>query len=211
ADGEGEKALTHVIGDLAHRYRHFIRYGEPWSGTRLRRVLLVVVGHGGPLLGGVLADAQHLPHGRCQAGDRHSNSTRPGTTSLIVPQPDPVAVIAHIPSSARWAVPLTVATPGDLSMWKVLVRAPTERAVHPCTFRSPPSGPRRQRDGQLHRYASRAGTTERRYPSRSLPEPQPMPLPGGGRRRPCLQADRRRPASCRPAHRGFCRLAGSPG
>src|SRR5665811_1531826 len=35
-----------------------------------------------PLLGGVLADAQHLPHGRCQAGDRHSNSTRPGTTSL---------------------------------------------------------------------------------------------------------------------------------
>ena len=41
----------------------------------------LVVGHGGPLLGGVLADAQHLPHGRCQAGDRHSNSTRPGTTS----------------------------------------------------------------------------------------------------------------------------------
>jgi hypothetical protein len=38
ADGEGEKALTHVIGDLAHRYRHFIRYGEPWPGTRLRRV-----------------------------------------------------------------------------------------------------------------------------------------------------------------------------
>ena len=31
-----------------------------------------------------------------------------------------------------------VATPGDLSMWKVLVRAPTERAVHPYTFRSPP-------------------------------------------------------------------------
>jgi hypothetical protein len=26
-----------------------------------------------------LADAQHLPHGRCQAGDRHSNSTRPGS------------------------------------------------------------------------------------------------------------------------------------
>ena len=81
ADGEGEQALTHVIGDLAHRYRHYIRYGEPWPGTRLRRVLLVLVGHGGPLLGGVLADAQHLPHGRCQAGDRHSNSTRPGTTS----------------------------------------------------------------------------------------------------------------------------------
>jgi len=37
---------------------------------------------GGPLLGGVLADAQHLPHGRCQAGDRHSMSARPGTTSV---------------------------------------------------------------------------------------------------------------------------------
>jgi len=51
------------------------------SGTRLWRAALVLVGHGGPLLGRVLADAQHPPHGRRQAGDRHSNSTRPGTTS----------------------------------------------------------------------------------------------------------------------------------
>ncbi|MHB8188468.1 MAG: hypothetical protein ACYDDU_20840, partial [Dermatophilaceae bacterium] len=34
-----------------------------------------------PFLVGVLVDAQHLPHGRCQAGDRHPSSTRPGTTS----------------------------------------------------------------------------------------------------------------------------------
>ena len=34
ADSEGQKALTHVIGDLAHRYRHFIGYGQPWPGTR---------------------------------------------------------------------------------------------------------------------------------------------------------------------------------
>src|SRR5665811_378615 len=31
-----------------------------------------------------LGDAQHLPHGRLQAGDRHSNSTRPGTTSCCL-------------------------------------------------------------------------------------------------------------------------------
>jgi len=34
-----------------------------------------------PFLVGCLGDAQHLPHGRLQAGDCHSNSTRPGTTS----------------------------------------------------------------------------------------------------------------------------------
>src|ERR1035437_4351342 len=34
-----------------------------------------------PFLGVSLADTQHLPQGRCQAGDRHSTSTRPGATS----------------------------------------------------------------------------------------------------------------------------------
>src|SRR5665647_1854987 len=34
------------------------------------------------LLGWCLGDAQYLPHGRLQAGDHHSSSTRPGTTSL---------------------------------------------------------------------------------------------------------------------------------
>src|SRR5450756_1798611 len=79
ADREGEQTLTHVLGDLAHRDRHFIGYGEPWPGTRLGHVFLVLVGHGGPLLGWCLGDAQHLPHGRLQAGDRHSSSTRPGS------------------------------------------------------------------------------------------------------------------------------------
>jgi len=81
ADREGEQALAHILSNLAHRDRHFIRYGEPLPGTRLGHVFLVLVGHGGPLLGWCLGDAQHLPHGRLQAGDRHSNSTRPGTTS----------------------------------------------------------------------------------------------------------------------------------
>ncbi len=31
-----------------------------------------------------MADAQHLPQRRCQAGDRHSISTRPGTTSPVL-------------------------------------------------------------------------------------------------------------------------------
>jgi hypothetical protein len=73
-----------ACGSPAHgsrRRRPASGYGEPWPGTRLVHVFLVLVGHGGPLLGGVLADAQHLPHGRCQAGDRHSNSTKPGSTS----------------------------------------------------------------------------------------------------------------------------------
>jgi ABC-2 family transporter protein len=48
ADREGEKALAQVIGDLAHRYRHFIGHGEPLPGTRLWRVLLVFLVHGGP-------------------------------------------------------------------------------------------------------------------------------------------------------------------
>src|SRR5665647_147736 len=80
ADGEGEKALTHVLGDLLHRDRHGIGYGDLWPGTRLGHGFLIVLGHGGPLLGWCLGDAQHLPHGRLQAGDRHSSSTRPGTT-----------------------------------------------------------------------------------------------------------------------------------
>ena len=38
----------------------------------LGTLLLVLVGHGGPLLGWCLGDAQHLPQGRLQAGDRHT-------------------------------------------------------------------------------------------------------------------------------------------
>src|SRR3954451_8014121 len=34
-----------------------------------------------PCRSGVLADAQHLPHGRCGQGTATSTSTRPGTTS----------------------------------------------------------------------------------------------------------------------------------
>ena len=60
--------LTTITHIMAMSGRPLIRHGEPRSGTRLWRVLLIFVGHGGPLLGGVLADAQHLPHGWCQAG-----------------------------------------------------------------------------------------------------------------------------------------------
>src|SRR5664280_3533158 len=49
ADRQGEQALVHVLGDLAHRDGHSIRYGEPWPGARLWRVLLVLLIHGGPL------------------------------------------------------------------------------------------------------------------------------------------------------------------
>ena len=42
--------------------------------ARVERRGLVLLGHGGPLLEVVsLADAQHLPEGRHQAGDRHLN------------------------------------------------------------------------------------------------------------------------------------------
>src|ERR1035437_4646375 len=46
--------------------------------------------------------------------------------------------------------------PGHGTTSTVRARVSAERAVHPCTSRSSPSGPRRQRDGRPHRsgYAS---------------------------------------------------------
>ena len=49
-----------------------------------------------------MADAQHLPHGRCQAGDRHSSSTRPGTASTQLG--DSVSVSMHGSVSAESVV-----------------------------------------------------------------------------------------------------------
>jgi hypothetical protein len=70
-DREGEQPLTHIGGDLIHRHTHLLGHGER---TRLGRLPLVLLGHSGPLSpGSSLADAQHLPQGRRQAGDRHLN------------------------------------------------------------------------------------------------------------------------------------------
>jgi hypothetical protein len=76
--GDDHRRGTH------RRYRH---EPTPARGQHVRPSLKKPprfegkLSHGDPLLGGVLADAQRLPHERCQVGDRHSNSTRPGTTS----------------------------------------------------------------------------------------------------------------------------------
>src|SRR5665811_378616 len=50
--------------------------------------------------GWCLGAAQHLPHGRLQAGDRHSNSTRPGTTSISRALRKP-----HPATSIGWRAP----------------------------------------------------------------------------------------------------------
>jgi len=71
ADGQGQQSLAHVLGDLVHRHADLLGHGER---ARVERRGLVLLGHGGPLLEVVsLADAQHLPQGRHQAGDRHLN------------------------------------------------------------------------------------------------------------------------------------------
>ena len=51
-----------------HRHAHLVRHGQR---ARVERSSLVLLGHSGPLSWVVLADAQHLPHGRSRAGDRH--------------------------------------------------------------------------------------------------------------------------------------------
>src|SRR5665648_625123 len=70
AHGHREQPLLHVAGQFGHRDRH--RHGHH-RHRRARSILLVVLLHSGPLSWVDLAVAQHLPQGRCQAGDRHLN------------------------------------------------------------------------------------------------------------------------------------------
>src|SRR5206468_3984725 len=50
ADGQGEQPLPHGAGDLGHRHAHPLRHDEPLAvGRRVDLVLLVLLGHGGPL------------------------------------------------------------------------------------------------------------------------------------------------------------------
>jgi len=65
-----EQALLHIAGQLSQHARHGLGHHRR---RRARRVLLVVLLHSGPLSWVDLAVAQHLPRGRCQAGDRHLN------------------------------------------------------------------------------------------------------------------------------------------
>ena len=68
-DREGKQPLAHVLGDLIHRHAHLLRHGKR---ARVAGPGLIPLVHGGPLsFGSTLADAQHLPQGRHQAGDRH--------------------------------------------------------------------------------------------------------------------------------------------
>src|SRR5665647_3960239 len=69
AHSQREQTLLHIAGQLGHRDRHGLRQHPR---HRTRSVLLVVL-HSGPLSWVDLAVAQHLPQGRCQAGDRHLN------------------------------------------------------------------------------------------------------------------------------------------
>jgi len=83
-----------LVGGSQRRTSERARATEYWPGLHHRRSrpsylrvhslratswqLLVLVGHGGPLPGGVLADAQHVPHGRCQAGTATQIPRDPG-------------------------------------------------------------------------------------------------------------------------------------
>src|SRR5665648_28898 len=103
AHGHREQPLLHVAGQFGHRHRH--RHGHH-RHRRARSILLVVLLHSGPLSWVDLAVAQHLPQGRCQAGDRHLNfhETRDnllltgrsaGHTVQVIPDtPDPSAAPA---------------------------------------------------------------------------------------------------------------------
>src|SRR3954453_20095669 len=49
-DGQGEQALAHRAGDLGHRHAHPLGHDELVAGGRVDLLVLVLLGHGGPLL-----------------------------------------------------------------------------------------------------------------------------------------------------------------
>jgi hypothetical protein len=70
AHGHRQQALANIGDDFTNRHRHRLRHHQRLHGSIDR---LVVLFHSGPLSFSRvdLAVAQHLAHGRHQAGDRH--------------------------------------------------------------------------------------------------------------------------------------------
>jgi hypothetical protein len=82
ADSQRQQPFLHVLGDLVHRHTHRLRQRKPQPGPRHRLTPLVVLGHGGPLLGRTSWRKPDTYHAAgIERGTATSSSTTPGTTS----------------------------------------------------------------------------------------------------------------------------------